>query len=605
LSHNSIKLLKTRIKMKLIGSEKLENKGNKLIINFIKKRKVTYIIGIVFMFLSSYVQTLFPKVLGKTIDILKVKNFDMSMVKLNVLYILLIAAATFVCTYIWRNFVIGNARNLECHLREELFGHLQKMSVQFYNNHKTGNLIAYAINDINAVRMTFGPATAMSFNGVLICIISIYSMVKTVNWKLTLICLFPIPFITVFMFFVGKIVQKRFRTVQENFADISDKIQENIYGIRVIKAYSQEKDEINNFEELNIKMMDSNLAMVRISSFLSPAIEICFSISFVMNLIIGGNMVLKRQITLGEFIAFNTYLTMIIRPVIMLGKIITIFERGLASLKRLNDIFNLAPEILDGGKGLKTPLEGEIELRNLSFAYPNSSEKALEGINLTIKKGSTIGIVGKTGSGKTTLANLLLKLYNVEDGKIYLDGNDINDYCLAAIRNCAGFVPQDNFLFSASINDNITFFKEGYSSNDIKAAARSSCIYDSIMNFPYGFDTVLGERGVNISGGQKQRVSIARAVIKNPPILILDDALSAVDTITETQILKNFKEVRKGKTAIIIAHRLSSVQDADEIIVLDKGKICENGTHQELIAKGGLYYDIYREQREENKKQVS
>jgi ATP-binding cassette subfamily B protein len=519
--------------------EKLENKGNRRIINFIEKRKLTYIIGIAFMLLSSYVQTLFPKVLGKTIDILKVKNFDMNLVKLNIIYILLIAAATFVFTYIWRNCVIGNARNLECYLREELFGHLQKMSSQFYNNHKTGNLIAYAINDINAVRMTFGPATAMSLNGVLICIISIYSMAKAINWKLTLICLLPIPFITVFILYVGKIVQKRFRTVQENSAAISDKIQENIYGIRVIKAYSQEKDEISNFEELNTKMMDSILAMVRVSSFLSPVIEICFSISFVMNLIIGGNMVLKRQITLGEFIAFNTYLTMIIRPVIMLGRIVTVFERGMASLKRLNDIFNLEPEILDGAKELKAPLKGQIELINLNFTYPNSNQKVLEDINLTIKKGSTVGIVGKTGSGKTTLANLLLKLYNVDDGQIYLDGNDINDYCLETIRNGVGFVPQDNFLFSASISDNITFFKEGYSEETIKEAAKNSCIYDSIINFPNGLNTILGERGVNISGGQKQRISIARAVIKNPQILILDDALSAVDTITETQILRN------------------------------------------------------------------
>lgn len=570
--------------------------GKKIIIDFIKKHKLSYSIGVIFMLFSSFVQTLFPKVLGNTIDILKASHFNTKPVELNILYMLLIALATFGFTYIWRNLVIGNGRGLECYLREKLFDHFQKLSPEFYSKRKTGDLIAYAINDISAVRMSVGPATAMSINGVVICAASIYSMCEAINWRLTVMSLLPIPLVIFFMMKIGKSVQKRFKKVQENFASISDRVQENIYGIRVIKAYVQEDEEVNRFENLNQNMMDSNLSMVRISSFLSPIIELCFSISFVLNLIIGGNMVLKGTISLGDFIAFNTYLTMIMEPVISIGRVITIFQRGMASYKRLNEIFSVKPEIEDGAKMVKKVIEGSIVIKNLNFNYPDSEELALEDINLSIPKGHTLGIVGKTGAGKSALVDLLIKLYNVESGKIFIDGVDINDYSLSTLREGFGYVPQDNFLFSASIKDNITFFKQTYSNKEIENAAENSCILSTIKSFPDGFNTILGERGVNISGGQKQRISIARAIIRNPSVLVLDDSLSAVDTITETQILSNFKKIRRNKTALIISHRISAVEDADEIIVLDKGHIIEKGTHEELLEKGGIYYELYSEQ---------
>lgn len=570
--------------------------GKKIIIDFIKNHKISYVIGIGFMFLTAYIQSLFPTVLGEAIDVLKNNGFSFNEVKLKVMYMLFIAIGAFLTTYAWRNFIVANARSLECHLREKLYDHLQILSQEFYNKRKTGDLIAYAINDISAVRMTFGPATAMTINGIVICAISIYLMCITINWRLTLITLLPIPFIVIFMMNIGKLVQKRFKIVQENFAAISDRVQENINGIRVIKAYVQEEYESKNFEKLNIEMMDSNLKMIRVSALLSPFIEIAFSISFATNLIVGGNMVLAGSISLGDFIAFNGYLTMIMKPINSIGRVITIFQRGVASLKRLNEVFDVEPEIKDGKLGIDKPLKGEIEFRDLSFSYPNSKENSIEKIGLKIPQGSTVGILGKTGSGKTTLVNLLLKLYNVEDKKLFIDGIDINEYSLKALREGVGYVPQDNFLFSASIKDNIKFFKDTYKDIEVEEAAKISSIYENIVTFPKGFDTILGERGVNLSGGQKQRISIARAVIKNPSILILDDYLSAVDTVTESRILKNLKKFRKDKTTLIIAHRISAIKDADFIIVLKNGKIYEQGHHNELIKRGGIYYETYMEQ---------
>ncbi|BCZ45467.1 ATPase [Clostridium gelidum] len=570
--------------------------GQSILINFIKEHKISYFIGIIFVLVTSYIQTLFPKVLGNTIDILKENDFKPSFVYVNIGYMIFIALGTFVSTYIWRNLIIGNGRKMESFLREKLFEHFQKLSPEFYNRRKTGDLIAYAINDINAVRMTFGPATAMLVNGIVICVISIYSMAQSINWEITLLSLIPIPFIVFIMFKIGKIVRRRFIKVQENFASISDRVQENINGIRVIKAYVQEDEECTKFEELNERMSKSNLDMVRISSYLSPVIEICFTISFVLNLIVGGKMVLKGEISLGDFIAFNGYLTMIMTPIISIGRIITIFQRGMASLNRLNEIFDTEVEIKAKENSVKTFLKGDIQIKNLTFLYPGSKEIILDDINLSISKGHTLGIIGKTGSGKSTLVNLLLRMYNVQNGMIFFDGIDINDYNPKTLRDNFGFVPQDNFLFKASISDNIKFFKKIYSDEEVMEAAKNSCIYESIMDFSEDFKTILGERGVNISGGQKQRISIARALIKNPEILILDDSLSAVDTITEAQILKNIKRTRKDKTSIIVAHRISQVLEADEIIVMDKGKISERGNHLELIEKGGLYYDIYKSQ---------
>ncbi|MDV3428919.1 MAG: ABC transporter ATP-binding protein/permease, partial [Bacillota bacterium] len=443
--------------------------------------------------------------------------------------------------------------------------------------------------------------TAMSINGAAICLISIYSMTRVINLKITLIALLPIPVIVFYMLKIGSLIQKRFRKVQECFAAISDRVQENIYGIRVIKAYVQEYSEMENFQELNNDMMDANIKMVRISSFLSPLIEASFSISFVINLILGGNMVLNGVISLGSFIAFNGYLVMIMNPIKSIGRILTIFQRGIASLKRLNVIFSEKNNISEGNLILDNRIQGSVEFKNLSFSYIKGYP-ALNNINLKIPAGSTLGIIGETGSGKSTLTSLLLKLYNVNDGMIFIDGHDINEFSLYSLRGTFGYVPQDSLLFSATVYENIKFFKTCYTDDQAEGAAKLSSIYDSILHLPNGFDSLLGERGVNLSGGQKQRIAIARALIKDPPILILDDSLSAVDTITEDIILNNLKKARKNKTSIVIAHRISAVENLDNIIVMRKGNIIEAGNHSELMAKGGLYYEIYMEQYKERKK---
>lgn len=573
---------------------------NKTIRDFLKKYWLHYSTGIIVLIISGYIQTLSPKTLGKIIDILDSNNINRQQIIINIGLLIIIAFAAFVTRYIWRYFIIGTARNLECYLRQKLFEHFQKLSVDFFNSRKTGDLVAYAVNDVNAVRMAFGPGLSLLVNGVGLSTISAISMVRSVNIRLTILSLLPIPVIIFLMLKIGKLIRKRFRIVQESFASISDRVQENISGIRVIKSYAQEDMEVINFEKLNNKMKESNIKMTRVSSILSPLTKVCFGVSFMINLIYGSSLVKSGVISLGDFVAFNGYLTMIMQPIISIGRVINIFQRGMASFKRINEIFEVKPEIIDGADDVQAEkINGSMEFKNLSFAHSNANEFALKDINLKIHRGQIIGVIGKTGSGKTTLMNLLLKLYNIEPGRIFIDGKDINDFTLETLRENIGYVPQDNFLFSATIQENIKFFRDVYTDEEIEEAARMSMIYESIMEFPEKFETVVGERGVNLSGGQKQRISIARAIIKNPAILILDDALSAVDTKTEEEILKNLKTVMKERTGIIIANRISAIKHADLIIVMDHGRIIERGTHEELINNHGLYSELYQEQSNE------
>jgi ATP-binding cassette, subfamily B, multidrug efflux pump len=573
---------------------------NRLIMDFLKQYWFRYVLGVAFLFISAYLQVYNPKLLGIIIDLLDSPAIDKQSIFYNLKLLVFVAILSFATRYIWRYFIVGNARNMECYLRQRLFRHFQTLPVQFYNNRKTGDLMAYAINDISAVRMAFGPALAMTINGICLSTISIISMVRSVNLSLTLLALLPIPVIVIAMFKIGGLVQLRFRTVQESFAAISDRVQENISGIRVIKSYVQEQQEVNNFDVLNEKIKQSNIKMVRVSSLLSPMIEVCFGVSFMFNLIYGSSLVRNDIISLGDFVAFNGYLAMIMTPIISVGRVINLTQKGLASYKRLIKIFQAKTDITEEAAD-KTlhKIEGDMEIKDLSFKYPRCEEYALKDISIKLENGRVLGIIGKTGSGKTTLVNLLLRLYRIEEGSIKIGNRDIKEYPLEVLRHNIGYIPQDNFLFSASIKENIGFFRDGYSIEEIENAAKLSCVYDNIKAFPNGFETVIGERGVNLSGGQKQRISIARALIKTPQLLIMDDALSAVDTKTEEEIVNNLSDILKDKMAIIIAHRISAVKHSDEIIVMERGCIVERGSHVELLEQKGSYYEIYQEQYKE------
>ncbi len=575
-------------------------KGKQLLVDFIKQHLRSYIAGILILVFTSFVNMIIPKILGYITDGLNSRNMPQDQIVRYVLLLFGVVVAAFGLKFIWRYLLIGNCRSVEVYLRGHLFKHMQTLPVSFYSNNKTGNLVAYAINDVQAVRMTFGFGSIQILDGLSASIISIYFMASTINPTLTLMALAPVPVAVFVMVMVGKLIRERFKKVQEAFAAISDKVQENISGIRVIKAFAQEKEEVDNFLKYSKQRVDTQMNLTRISALLGPCAQACFGVSFLLFIVYGSGQVIKGVITLGDYVAFNSYMMAIMGPVMNISRIIDVLQRGIASYKRLNNIFDTPAGIPQSeGEPDIADIKGGLEIRNLNFSYPGASRRALKGINIKLEKGKTLGILGKTGSGKTTLVNLLLRLYDVDDGRIFMDGSDINSIPVDLLRESIGYVPQDNFLFSTTIRNNIEFFRNLYTDFEIEEATKISGVYDNIVSFPDGFDTVVGERGVMLSGGQKQRISIARALVKKPSLLILDDSLSAVDTKTEEEILVNIREHLKRRTGIIISHRVSTVKFADEIIVMDNGRITERGSHEELMLLGGAYYSLFQAQNQQ------
>lgn len=572
----------------------------KILLNFVKERIFSYIAGVCILVVASMVSLRIPKVLGNITDMLNHGQGSIGEIRSRLIWMFSLAVMAFVLRFCWRYFLVGNCRHVESYLRRKLFAHLQTLPVSFYNNHRTGDLIAYAINDINAIRKVFGFGVVAAIEGVLINSFSIYYMTETIDPVLTLMALGPVPVVVFTTIILRKTIRDRFEKVQKAFAAISERVQENIMGIRVIKAFAQEQPEMDSFHELSRKNVKTHMRMVRVSGALGPVTEICFSGSFLVFILIGSRMVVQGEISLGDFIAFNSYMAAIMGPVKNISRIIEIWQRGSASVKRLNEIFTEKSDIPQGEKELTADRSFDIEIKDLTFIYPGTIAPVLKDINLTIPPGSTLGIIGKTGSGKTTLASLLLRLYPIEDGHIFLDGIDINKVSMEVLREKIGFVPQENFLFSTTIEQNIRFYQEGISEEDVENAAKMSGVYDNILEFPDGFNTVVGERGVTLSGGQRQRVSIARALVKNPSVLILDDSLSAVDTETESEILGNIKTILKNRTGILISHRVSTVMHADNIILMEDGAIVEQGNHEELMKLKGAYYRLYMSQTEKS-----
>lgn len=567
----------------------------KALFKYTYKYRYRYFIGIIFLIIVDILQLVPPKLIGYITDSISNGTATTNYLIKYILYIVAIAVLMAVGRYVWRMYIIGTSRHVEYDVRNMYFKHLQKLSANFYNNNKTGDLMALATNDLNAVRMALGPGIMMMTDSLTLTITTIIIMM-TINVKLTLLSLIPLPFITFTALKFGKTIHKRFLRVQRAFSKLTDMVQENFSGIRIVKSFVQEQKEYEKFIKENENYFDTNIALVKVVGIFHPLIEFIASLSFVMLLGAGGIFVIYGSISLGDFISFNMYLGNLVWPMMAVGQVINNIQRGFASLERIEKVMHETPEIADKKIVNVSSLDGDIVIKDLSFTYPGAIVPALKDINLEIKKGSTLGIIGRTGSSKSTLVNLLVRLYNVQEGKIFINGFDINKIPLKFLRENIGFVSQEAFLFTSTVGENINLPFESLDMDKIIEASQDSDIYDNIMDFQEKFDTIVGERGVTLSGGQKQRISIARALIKNPDILIFDDCLSAVDAKTEVKILQSLKKIMKDRTSIIISHRISAVKDSNCIAVLDEGKIVELGTHSKLLENKGLYYDIYEKQ---------
>ena len=495
-----------------------------------------------------------------------------------------------------RRIIQGVARQMEFHLRADFFLHLQKLSAAYYDNVRTGDLMTRATSDLNAIRMVLSSAVMYTADATVFFGLALVIMLR-IDVTLTLVTLLPYPVLAILIRFLGKRLYVRYERIQDAFSTLNTKVQENLSGVRVVKAYTLEASEIEHFQELNQEFVDRNHQQIRLMTFFFPLFRFLPGISVAALLWIGGLMVIDGEMSLGDFVAFYAYLLMLIRPMITLGFIVNTFERGAASMERIQAILNEKPEIFDGDQvkwGI-SDIEGEIEFRNLNFAYPDGTP-VLKDINLKVERGTTLAIVGGTGSGKSTLVNLIPRVRQAERGTVFVDGVDIQDIPLRVLRSNIGVVEQEPFLFSDYLRNNIAYGLETPEAEQVKDAAHTADLLEQIEEFPDGLETFLGERGITISGGQRQRTALARAIIIKPKILILDDAFANVDTQTEDTILSRLAEIMRNRTTILISHRISTVKDADHIIVLDEGSIVETGTHEQLLEQNGIYAGIYETQ---------
>lgn len=577
----------------------------KYISRYVKRHGLQYILGIAALFAVDLMNVYIPRYTGEITDGLEAQTLDMDGVLGLILRILIFGAIVALGRFFWRYFIFGASRSIEKEMRNDLFAHLETLSMRYYNEHKTGDLMAHFTNDLQSIRMFLGPTVITAFDATVMLVLVLGQMILYVDEKLTCIAVLPLILIIFGDYFYGKLMHRRFIRKQKAFSDLTDQVQEAVSGIRVIKAFVQEHKELAAFAVTNKNNQEKNLSVVRLQALFVPLLDLIVGASSLLTLLYGGYLAIDGTISLGQFVAFNSYIGMLVWPMIAAGECITYVSQGLASLKRIMTISQEQPDIVDGPEVKPVEhLEGDLVFDHLTFSYPGESNApALSDICLHVEKGSTLAVLGRTGSGKTTLANLLMRLYDVKSGMIRIDGHALKQIPLRVLRGDIAYVPQDNFLFSDTLENNIAFGVAEKDPEAVRQATRDACIHDNIMDFPDNYQTMVGERGVTLSGGQKQRSSIARALLKNAPILILDDALSAVDTDTEEQILRNLKANRQGKTTLIIAHRISTIQNADHILVLDEGKIAEYGTHEELMDRHGLYRSIYEKQQLE--KQLS